>query len=239
MLSLAIVLTVVLAAGSPPADLRAQVDALRHQARQELAEWTQSQPWKEKLRSDWTPLPFYEKNPTVARLRALGPAAVPYFLECLDDEFCPGALSHITKWRWHEERYGNDPRQFYWTIEELPGEKWDDLPSLDLWPRWWKEVRSRIPELFAQRVARWRELKQAGKTDDAAKELEKIQDLGLDTLPLIVAEVEKGEDGLIPALAYLSDAPWAPEAKLAPASTREQCVQWWTKNKDKYIIPKE
>jgi len=96
---------------------------------------------------------------------------------------------------------------------------------------WWNEGRKQTPQQFEQLYSEWKSLKNEGEEEEARKKYQRIKDLGITTLPYVMEKVEQGEIELIPIVSYLTDD--AVKKDLTPS----ECVEWWNKNKDKWILP--
>jgi len=175
----------------------------------------------------------FDDNPAYQRIVGLGIEAVPLIMARMKvDPNVGRALLDITKWRYHIMRTGT-PGQYAWTVEEFPDVRTTTGPpnGILLCERWWSELRSRTPERFAKAYAEWQALKGEGKEKEAEEKRQRIQDLGIDILPLVVEKVKHGDANLIPVVSYLTDG------KLPESAKPEECVSWWTANKDKWTLP--
>jgi len=176
----------------------------------------------------------FDDNVEFQRIIALGTPAVPMIVKKLEENNWLGyALHRITKYAWHEKRLGGKPEEFVWTVEEFPAVRSPHRPpdSTLLWKRWWLEERRQTPERFAGLYEQWQALKREGKVGEAVEKQQRIKDLGIDALPLVVEKVKQGDAGLIAVMSYLTDG------KLPESAKPEECVSWWAANKDKWTLP--
>jgi hypothetical protein len=175
----------------------------------------------------------YYDNPFYQKILGLGVDAVPLILAKMKTDPRIGkALIDITKWCYHINRVG-DGDQRVWTVDEFPDEIGTTGPpdGIRLCERWWTEFRKQVPVRFSALYAEWQGLKKEGKSKEAEEKLQRIKDLGIDVLPLLVERVQKGDTDLIPAIAYLTDK------KMPESATAAECVSWWAANKEKWTLP--
>lgn len=175
----------------------------------------------------------FDDNPYYHKIVGLGVEAVPLILTRLRTHpFIGTALLDITKWRYHINRIG-DGDQRIWTVDEFPDEIGTTGPpdGIRLCERWWTEFRKQVPDRFSALYAEWQGLKKEGKSKEADEKFQRIKDLGIDVLPLLVEKVQKGDTDLIPAIAYLT------EKKMPESATAAECVSWWAANKEKWPLP--
>ena len=103
---------------------------------------------------------------------------------------------------------------------------------------WWNEVREQTPELFAGLYEEWKALRDEGKTEEAAKKLESIKNLGLDALPL--GDGGGGERAIRTWSRWRPIwrmCPWITGEKASDAMTCDECVAWWDAGKAHYAMP--
>ncbi|MGI6459702.1 MAG: hypothetical protein ACOX5J_06340 [Candidatus Hydrogenedentales bacterium] len=178
---------------------------------------------------------IYTNNPAWRKMLDLGVEAVPLLIKKMETH--PRAVTlvkDITKWRYHINRTGT-PGSFVWTVEEFPDErKTSGGPRLDytrLFERWWVEFRPQVPQRFAALYKEYNSLKDQGKKEEAEQKFQRIKDLGIDVLPLLIDKIQQGDTSLIPALAYLTDK------KVPESASPSECVSWWAANKAKFTLP--
>lgn len=96
---------------------------------------------------------------------------------------------------------------------------------------WYTTGRKQTPQRFNQLYTDWKNLKKRGKTNEANAKYQKMCDLGIDALPLIMQQIEKGDKELIPMASYLTDNNVKPDTKPS------DCLNWWNNNKDEWTLP--
>ncbi len=148
----------------------------------------------------------------------LGLPAVPFMIDIMagrKDEWrshLKPAVATITKRRFHERlsleaiRKGGFRRR---------------------WAEWWANAEEQTPKDFVRLLVEWRRLKAANRADKAAEVYEQIQDLGVLALPLVVAEIQKGETNFIPIMSKLTDG------EVPLDATSAQCAKWLKNNEVK------
>ena len=141
-------------------------------------------------------------------------------------------------------RSGADPTEYVWTVDEFP-----DLSSAGgppdarvLWLRWWETGREEVPERFEELYDTWRSLREQGEEQAAAETYERIKDLGIVALPLLIEKARKGDRDVIPAILYLSDGEVVGDSGATSGRRKRdpspsECVAWWEKHGEKWVLP--
>jgi hypothetical protein len=94
-----------------------------------------------------------------------------------------------------------------------------------VWQHWYKVVRSWTAQQFEKRY-------QARKLiPKNTKYKPRLDTLGIPALPFIIEKVKQGDKDLIPLISGLVDH------ELPKDATQQQCLDWWEKNKQKWLIP--
>lgn len=126
--------------------------------------------------------------------------------------------------------------------------------------RWWNDDRPRTREIFEGLYARWRALRAKGETtftrevtlrvyDEknrsvvTRREVQKTEladvyaalgDMGIDILPLIMAQLQAGETELLPLVRDLTHV----TARGATVEERTRwLLKWWESNKGNWLVP--
>ena len=203
--------------------------------------------WRESLDiltlEAWRPKEeLYDDNEFFHKLVALGPEALPCMMVAAQrDRRLLYIMEVICKRRleYHLDRAATKPGNPVYVCEDLPGYGPDhgDPKKEVMWLYWWNEVREQTPELFAGHYEEWKALRDEGKTEEAAKSLESIKNLGIDALPSVMEAVAAGDKDMVPVAAYLADVPWITGEKASDAMTRDECVAWWNANREHYVMP--
>ena len=107
----------------------------------------------------------------------------------------------------------------------------DSRGELKLYITWWESGRNLTPVQFSQYYSQWKEFKNNHKEKDAKDKLNEIYDLGIGALPMIMEIVRQGDTELIPIISKLTDD------KIKSSATASECLSWWEKNKDDWLIP--
>jgi len=184
------------------------------------------------FRSDFDPRTF--DNEPFRQIVELGVPAVPYIMDKVKQDSDIGyALYKITKFRLHEHCLVVRPGEVLWTVEEFPdiGQKGEPPDVRELLLRWWNEGRQQTPQRFEKLYNEWQDLAQRGEAEEATEKYQRIIDLGIVALPCIVKKIEEGQTDLVPAISVLTNGAISEQAN--PAA----CVEWWTKNKQKWTLP--
>lgn len=197
--------------------------------------WVESLPQTRSFSSVFDRDANYDRNPAFQEIVGLGLSAVPHIMNKLEKGEAWGleyALGRITKWTFHYGKRVESPGRYVLFIEEYPDMQHSPDPPMarDVCLRWWRGGRRETPERFAKLYAEWKTLKSEGKEDEAQQKYQRIKDLGIDALPLIVEQLRAGNMDLMPVMSYLTDGQ-------CPTTDRQQCVQWWDANRDKWTLP--
>jgi hypothetical protein len=176
---------------------------------------------------------LYENEP-FREIVALGVTAIPHIVEKQKEDHSLGqALQQITKWKCHIVREGKSPNEWVWTVEEFPNMRLQSGPpdARVLWLRWWNEGRKQTGLWHQSIWQEWRDLKKQGKEQAAKDKYQRLIDLGIAALPVIMEKVAAGDRELVPLVSQLTTA------KVDPNASIEQCVSWWEQNKEQWLIP--
>ncbi|PIX77529.1 MAG: hypothetical protein COZ37_02220 [bacterium (Candidatus Ratteibacteria) CG_4_10_14_3_um_filter_41_18] len=166
--------------------------------------------------------------PQFQEIVKLGLPALPYIVRKMeenpDEQFLWKAIEEITKVK---IRGKYDKQKNTIIFPDFP----DLKPGENVYLYWWREGRKQTPQLFGKLYSEWKELQIAGKEKEANEKYRKIKNLGIVALPYIMEKIKQGETELIPIVSYLTDESIKKDAKVS------KCLDWWNRNKDKWIIP--
>ena len=184
----------------------------------------------------------FDENEYCHKIVSMGPSVVPLIIEAGQSRSAVLRMAEMIckrRFEWHVDREATTPGKPVYIYEDLPGyDRRDLLPRRrSMWLYWWNEVREQTPELFAGLYEEWKALRDEGKTEEAAKKLESIKNLGLDALPSVMEAVAAGDKDMVPVAAYLADVPWITGEKASDAMTCDECVAWWNAGKAHYAMP--
>lgn len=145
------------------------------------------------------------------------------------------ALYRITKWKYQLRREGKKPGEYIWIVEEFPDlRQKGGLPdSRTIWLCWWKEGQTFSDQRFERLYNEWKQLRGQNKQEQAKKKYQRIIDVGIAALPKIMEKIEQGDTTLIEAVSKLTDK------KVKTNAKKSECIDWWKKNKQKWLIPFE
>jgi hypothetical protein len=158
----------------------------------------------------------------------LGPDTLPYIVQKIEEDpngqYLWMAIDRIAKVRIYA-KYDEVKKET--VFPDFP----DVKPKENIYVYWWREGHKSTPSLFQKRHTKLKELRMQKKDKEANIEYRKIIDLGIDALPCMIEEVEKGDMELISVISFLTDG------KVEPDASIEQCVSWWEKNRQHWLIP--
>jgi len=101
------------------------------------------------------------------------------------------------------------------------------------WSNWWQGGQKLTKLRFHTIHSKWKDMKKETESERyvAGKQFLKMVDLGIPALPFMIEKVQQGEKEFISAISMLTGG------KLKKTSTRAECLDWWNKNKQKWLIP--
>jgi hypothetical protein len=221
----------------PDGDLREQFDA-RYQA------------WRKKIDRACKGFPheleIYREWSEFERLVDLGPNAVPFFIEKIDES----------------AKFAKDdtpPRDPAFLLDGVVGrivhKKFKDTKEV---LSWW-QTRGEAPVRFRQAYEQWKQAKRDGQSllqveetvfDERTKrpqarqtrtELGKayfaILDLGIDALPFIVDTIKAGDYDLLPIYGVVGGWRFPPERAGSLAEQAKEALEFWEKHRDDRVLP--
>jgi hypothetical protein len=178
--------------------------------------------------------PFARPSAARDRLVALGVSSIPVAIERSDEYGVPFVLRCITKWRLDRRRARGLNGERIWVYSEFPDVSRSDRDSFDgrrlAW-RWWEEAEVLVPRLFAERYRLWKEAATQGSATEVARQLDRLRDLGVWALPLMIEKVRGGDGDLIASVSYLTDR------ALPEDATAAECLRWWDEHKADWRVP--
>ena len=179
------------------------------------------QAWRQ-WRSEHIYLSFSTGNVPFGNIVALGPRAVPFIVEKIERN--PGecdleyAIQRITKKRFAKSD---------WPTNELGNAHW----AAKMYIKWWKEGRRETAGQFATGYAQYVVVRAQGKAVEAETEIGRMRSLGIAALPQIMEKIPTDNGDLVKLVSQLTDRAVSPDAKPA------ECMEWWAKNKQKWLLP--
>ncbi|MEN6371368.1 MAG: hypothetical protein ABFD64_05070 [Armatimonadota bacterium] len=191
--------------------------------------------------------------PEEKALVAMGPSVVPFMIEKFEKE--------LSNPEWND-RFSGANLEIVWFItckkfreDEWPEGKFGDHQAkMEMYVKWWKEGRKKLPETFNTLYAELESLpKNPESESDKAKEkdiLDRIRSQGVEALPLIIQKIKGGDKRFLPMVAIMkrfTDADAVIATKLSPAELKaredqlnwstEEALAWWEANKERLKFP--
>lgn len=134
-----------------------------------------------------------------------------------------------------ENRYRQAVAHYGETIAKIAKMKieYEKLTDVQFWSDWWQNGEKLTEESFNAIYSKWNKMKKETKGEKyvAHKEFNKMIDLGIPTIPFMVEKITRGEIEFIPVISKLTDG------KLKKGATQAECLEWWNKNKQQWLIP--
>ena len=195
--------------------------------------------------------------PEYVALTKLGPEVVPVIIKKIQTDKngssglaeVIGAITkvRITQDKWPPQATYGDVFLLWWNVYRKQTaetyatlkKKWHELlvsdtieRSYNRLPRLWENEMVYDYQTAALMEIPRQRLTELGKTYFA------IKDLGIDVLPLIVADVKKGDSELLPIFFDLTQ--YKMGDSFTPAKTRmESALKWWELHNDEWTIPEK
>jgi hypothetical protein len=98
---------------------------------------------------------------------------------------------------------------------------------------WWKNGLKNTSNSFNQYYQEWKKYRDEKNVEEAGKKLRNIKNLGIAAIPLMVDKIKKGDLEFIKTISDLTDG------NLSANASKDECISWWNKNRDKYTIIKD
>lgn len=110
--------------------------------------------------------------------------------------------------------------------------EYKEMSDVQFWSDWWQKGSKFSKQRFDVTYSKWKNEKENNRPKYVVRtHFLKMIDLGIPVLPLMVEKVRLGETDFIPAISRLTDG------KLKKDATQAECLDWWSKNKQKWLIP--
>ncbi|MHB0935539.1 MAG: hypothetical protein ACYDCO_03435 [Armatimonadota bacterium] len=208
---LAIIMLLPLALPAAETDLRATFEG-RYQA---WRQWCEAHRFSSSLTG----------NQEFSNLVALGPQAVPLFLEKAEAEAANGygvsmtsAVSLVARVRLPHLREAKSNRE-----------------CVNAYLQWWREDRKNVRGRFLVLANQWQ---QASSGSPEARAISgQMKDLGIDALPFIAEMFQAGEGAaLLPLFITLTGGQGAP-AQGTPEERIRAAAAWWAANREAWTLP--
>ena len=165
---------------------------------------------------------FFNAGVPFMNIVALGPRALPLIVQKMeqnsDDFHLESAIWRITKMEFDRAE---------WPTNALG----DSHAAAKMYVKWWKEGRKETGRKFASGYAQYRAVWAQGKEVEAQTEIGRIRSLGIAALPYIMVKVPADHGDLVKLVSQLTDRAVSPDAEPA------ECLEWWAKNKEKWLLP--
>lgn len=95
---------------------------------------------------------------------------------------------------------------------------------------WWHSGIKETEESFNGYYRKWKEDLAGKKQEMAQEKLWSIQKLGIAAIPFMIEKIKEGD------LEFISIISDHTNGSLSETASKDECVDWWNENKDKYTI---
>jgi len=173
----------------------------------------------------------WESIKSLSRIRDM--RTVPIIIEIAEEigeaDTMHDYLAYMTKVEFNL-KYSREDRAY--TVREFP-ELGKIDSSLKVWRHWLNIGKKYTEDEFQKQYSQWHTVKQTHSEEKAAikNEYRKMLKFGVASLPLMIEKISQGELALIPAVSELTNR------NLKEDATQDECLQWWKKNKQRWLIP--
>jgi len=173
----------------------------------------------------------WESIKSLSRIRDM--RTVPIIIEIAEEigeaDTMHDYLAYMTKVEFNL-KYSREDRAY--TVREFP-ELGKIDSSLKVWRHWLNIGKKYTEDEFQKQYSQWHTVKQTRSEEKAAikNEYRKMLKFGVASLPLMIEKISQGELALIPAVSELTNR------NLKEDATQDECLQWWKKNKQRWLIP--
>ena len=165
-------------------------------------------------------------NRAFTDLVALGPQAVPLFLEKAEADARTGfgvsmtsAVSLVARVRLPQVREAKSNRE-----------------CVNAYLQWWREERQDVRARFRALADRWQQISRSG-TPEAREVYGRMKDLGIDVLPLLAEDFRTGRgEAFLPLFFELTGGQGVP-AQGTPAERIRAAAAWWAANREAWTLP--
>jgi hypothetical protein len=145
---------------------------------------------------------------------AMGPGVLPYLIEKREQD----PNFNWSGWIWtYLSRVNTDTNLNPWAKEPIED--------------WWKGGRAQSIQRFDNMYKNWKEYKTKKASVDAEKSYKTIKSLGIAVLPEMIKKIEGGEIEFISSVSQLTDN------QIKEDANAFECLEWWQKNKEDWLIP--
>jgi len=169
--------------------------------------------------------------PEQIQIQNMGPRILPFLFRKLEDD--------VIARKWDDALLTDNVGMVYMmTFKGFAEREWPEGKSGNieamrmLYVRWWNEGREYTSRAFRARYEKWDYLLGEKRTEKADAVLEEIRLMGLEVLPLVMDEVSKGDDRLIPFVNKVMR-----KKVLSDTATRSAALQWWQQNREFLTFP--
>ena len=118
----------------------------------------------------------------------------------------------------------------------IPGEMeqkriYGGIAASNYYSEWWQNGQAGIKKLFDERYVAWKSAKTKAMKKDADQLLKTLDSLGVAAFPYFFEKIGNNDLEFIPVVSRLS------KHAIKPDATIQECLAWWKKNKEEWMIP--
>ena len=150
----------------------------------------------------------------------------------LDDFALDACLYKMTKYRSPNVLNRNEKTLTFLDFPEMNAIKLEENPHTKLWQHWFKTGKNLMKQKFEGKYNEYSDVKHSRPNEKSAisSTRNKIAELGVVALPLIIEKIEKGETDLTPLVSQLTNN------KVKSDAEAKEVLNWWKENKERWTI---
>jgi len=158
-----------------------------------------------------------------SRIVALGPQAVPFMIEKLEEG---------------PDYFGLSSAVLMICRKGFPRDEWPEgklggsVTGARMYVDWWRNRRHLTPQKFEALYSRWLTVRDSGDSEASKNLARDIARLGLDALPLLVEKIRDGDDRCVAIFSQIIFY-----GKAWDEDSPQHVIDWWEANREEWTLP--
>ncbi len=150
----------------------------------------------------------------------------------IEDAVLGGFLQKLTKAYFEAKFNRNDKTTTFVDFPELGALTFEENPYQKVWEHWFSAGKNWTKQNFDENYNEYSKVKQtrSNEKDAISYYKQKIANLGIAALPLIIEKIEKGEKDLTPLVSEITNN------KVKSDAEAKEVLDWWKANKARWTI---
>jgi len=109
----------------------------------------------------------------------------------------------------------------------------DAIINARMYIDWWHNGIKNTSDSFNRYYQEWKRYLAEKNTEEAEKKLKNIKNLGIAAIPFMIDKIKEGDMEFIKIISDHTNG------SLNENASKDECIQWWKENSDKYTIIKD